>query len=44
MRTVSGGDWLVQDFTLLGFKFQNWMVVILTMIVAAVLVARMENG
>jgi hypothetical protein len=41
---VSGGDWLVQHFTLLGFTFQNWMVVILAMIVAAVLMARMENG
>jgi hypothetical protein len=41
---VSGGDWLVQYFPLLGFTFQNWMFVILAMIVAAVLVARMENG
>jgi hypothetical protein len=44
MRNVSGGDWLVQHFTILGFTFQNWMVVILAVIVAAVLVARMENG
>jgi hypothetical protein len=38
------GDWLAEHFTLLGLTFQNWMVVALAMIVAAALIARMENG
>jgi hypothetical protein len=38
------GDWLAEHFILLGLTFQNWMVVALAMIVAAVLIARMENG
>jgi hypothetical protein len=37
-------DWLVQHFTLLGWTFQNWMVVILVMILAAMLIARIEDG
>jgi hypothetical protein len=37
-------DWLVQHFTLLGWTFQNWMVVILALILAAMLVARIEDG
>ena len=37
-------DWLVEQFPLLGFTFQNWMVVILAMIVAAMLIARIEEG
>lgn len=36
-------DWLVQQFTLLGWTFQNWMVVILVMILAAMLIARIED-
>jgi hypothetical protein len=37
-------DWLMQEFTLLGWTFQNWMVVILALILAAMLVARIEDG
>jgi hypothetical protein len=37
-------DWLVRHFTLLGWTFQNWMVVILVMILAAMLIARIEDG
>ena len=36
-------DWLVQHFTLLGWTFPNWMVVILAAILAAMLVARIEG-
>ena len=38
------GDWLTVQFTLLGLTFQNWMVVVLAMIAAAVLIAMMEDG
>jgi hypothetical protein len=41
---MSVDDWLIQQFTLLGFTFQNWMVVVLAVIVAAALVARIEDG
>jgi hypothetical protein len=37
-------DWLVQHFTLLGWTFQYWMVAILALILAAMLVARIEDG
>ena len=37
-------DWLAQQFMLLGWTFQNWMVVILTLILAAMLVASIEDG
>jgi hypothetical protein len=40
----SVGDWLAEKFPLLGFTFQNWMVVILAMIVVAMLIARIEEG
>jgi hypothetical protein len=37
-------DWLVQHFTILGWTFQNWMVAILALILAAMLAARIEDG
>jgi hypothetical protein len=37
-------DWLVQQFTFFGLPLQNWMVVILATIVAALLVAMIEDG
>ena len=37
-------DWLVEQFTLLGLTFQNWMIVGLAMIVIAALISRMEDG
>jgi len=37
-------DWLIQQFTFLGFTFQNWMVAILVIIVTAALVAMIEQG
>ena len=36
-------DWLAEPFMLLGLTFQNWIVVILAIIVAAALVARIED-
>ena len=45
-RQMSGrmGDWLAEQFTLLGLTFQNWMIVTVTLIVIAALISTMENG
>ena len=36
-------DWLIQQFTILGFSFQNWMGAVLVIIVTAALVGRLNN-
>jgi len=38
------GDWLAEQFTLMGLTFQNWMIVTVTLIVIAALISTMENG
>lgn len=37
-------DWLVREFSLLGFQFQNWMVVVLAVIGIAALIAKGEKN
>jgi hypothetical protein len=38
------GEWLAEQFTLVGLTFQNWMIIAGTIIVIAALISRMENG
>jgi hypothetical protein len=37
-------EWLVEQFTLIGFHFQNWMLLVLVIIVLAILSAWMVES